>query len=726
MGVVRETGSSGLTPFVRRVPLEMQHARAECGLACLAMVAGYFDRHCNLAVLRRRFAGHHHGLTLKNIAVYAEALGMISRGLRAEPEDLARIKVPAILHWNMDHFVVLVAAKRKGCIIHDPAQGRVFCSWSELDKRFTGVTLELWPGEDADQGLATQMHTSGFEASDFSLLDLWRMVSASRAQIVWVLILTLALQVMVLVGPWHVQWTVDEALLSGDIHLIGVLCLGFALLLVCRVLTFGLRGLLVMYLGHGVSFQLACQLLARLLRLPLTWFEQRHVGDISSRFGSLQPVRDLLTQGAAAAVVDLLMVLLSLLLMFVYSAALAGLVLAVHGAFMLAHLCFVPLLKRYAMGLVVAQATEQSHLLESIRAIHNVKVYTQETERVRQWQQLHAHTLGASMSLHRTQLGLATAAMATGGAELIFIVYLVAHQVLDGGFTLGMLFAFLSYRGQFTERLRGLVDQLVGLRTLQVHLQRLGEIWCETPEAISLNQSGAASPTAPSPLQLCNVRYRHNQASAWVLDGVNLTIEPGEFVAIIGPSGGGKTTLLKLLMGLILPTEGHIQWGELRLSGDVCAALRSQSGCVLHADTFFSGSIAENITFFAEQDMQRLQQCLAAVGMLDVLRGLPMRYNTQVGDIGTGLSSGQMQRLLLARALYRNPQFLFLDEGTANLDPHSAAVIHQLLQSLDCTRVVVTHDLGFAAHADRVLSLENGRLKEVTLAAKSAVVVSAD
>ncbi len=711
---------------MRRVPLEMQHARAECGLACLAMVAGYFDRQCSLTGLRRRFAGHYHGLTLKNIAGYAQALGMTSRGLRAEPEDLRRIKVPAILHWNMDHFVVLVSVKRKGCLIHDPAQGRIFCSWSELGKCFTGVVLELWPGEEATGAQSKQTPGFGAQASDFTLVDLWRMISASRGQIVWVLVLTLALQVMVLVGPWHVQWTVDEALLSGDVHLIGVLCLGFGLLLICRVLTFGLRGLLVMYLGHGVSFQLACQLLARLLRLPLTWFEQRHVGDIISRFGSLQPVRDLLTQGAAAAVVDLLMVLLSLLLMFVYSAALAGLVLAVHGVFMLAHLCFVPRLKRYAMGLVVAQATEQSHLLESIRAIHNVKVYSQEAERLRQWQQLHAHTLGASMSLHRTQLGLATAAMVTGGAELIFIVYLVAHQVLDGAFTLGMLFAFLSYRGQFTERLRGLVDQLVGLRTLQVHLQRLGEIWCETPEAIALDPSESCGPSEPSPLQLCNVRYQHNQASAWVLDGVNLTIAPGEFVAIIGPSGGGKTTLLKLLMGLIMPTEGHIQWGELRLAGDVCAALRSRSGCVLHADAFFSGSIAENITFFAQQDMQRLERCLAAVGMLDVLKQMPMRFNTQVGDIGTGLSSGQMQRLLLARALYRDPQFLFLDEGTANLDPHSAAVIHQLVQQLNCTRIVVTHDLSFAAHADRVLRLDGGGLSEVTLAARTAVVVSAD
>jgi len=702
---------------VRRVPLELQSARNECGLACLAMVVGFYDRHTGLRELRRRYSGYSHGMTLKTISELAQDLGFLCRGVRAEPTDLAGLRVPAILHWNMDHFVVLVQVRRKGCVLHDPALGKVFRSWAEIDDSFTGVALELWPGDAFVPAAAV--------APSFRLRDLWPMVSGSRDRLVWVLLLSVVLQAMVLSAPWHVQWTVDEALASGDVHLIGVLCVGFGLLLVCRLLTYWIRGLLVVHLGHMLSFQLACRLLGHLLHLPLGWFEQRHVGDIASRFASLQPIRDLLTQGAAAIVVDVLMVVLSLLLMFVYSPPVAGLVLAVHAIFLCFQFAFVPMLKRLGLGVVVAQAAEQSHLLESVRAIHNVKLYTHETERLHQWQRLHAHTLDLSMSLQRTQLGIGTLAMLVAGVELIILVYLISHRVLAGGFTLGMLFAFLSYRGHFAERLQGLVDQLVQLRTLSVHLQRLGEIWGEAPEVIapahaSLAGIGqAAARGAPLSLSMNNVSFRHTDANQWVLRSLNLHVAPGEFLAVIGVSGGGKTTLLQILMGLITPSEGSIEWGHATLQPDAAIALRERSGCVLQTDSFFSGSVLENIVLFSAPDLARVRQCLSVVGMLETLERMPMGYRTQIGDIGSGLSSGQMQRLLLARALYRNPDYLFLDEGTANLDAASASGIREVLQQLRCTRVVVTHDLAFAACADRTLMLEGGVLKEVTVAASA-------
>jgi len=682
------------------------------------MVVGYYDRRTGLRELRRHCSGYGHGMTLKTLAELAHGLGFLSRGVRAEPKDLAALRSPAILHWNMDHFVVLVRVRRKGCVLHDPAKGKIFCSWGEIDACFTGVALELWPGDSFAPAKAV--------VPSFRLRDLWPMISGSRDRLVWVLLLSVALQAMVLTAPWHVQWTVDEALVSGDVHLIGVLCFGFGLLLVCRLLTYWIRGLLVVHLGHMLSFQLACRLLGHLLHLPLVWFEQRHVGDIASRFASLQPLRDLLTQGAAAMVVDLLMVLLSLLLMFVYSPLLAGLVLGVHGLFLCFHFAFVPLLKRLGLGVVVAQAAEQSHLLESVRAIHNVKVYTHETERLHQWQRLHAHTLDLSMSLQRTQLGVGGVGMLVAGVELIVLVYMIAHLVLAGDLTLGMMFAFLSYRGHFAERLQGLADQLVNLRTLRVHLERLGEIWGEGPDdAAQPRLSPTPIPDGPQPLALINLSFRHSDADAWLLHKLDLRVAPGEFLAIIGVSGSGKTTLLKVLMGLIAATEGRIECGGIALQSQAAVVLRERSGCVLQTDRFFSGSVLENIVLFAPPDLVRVQHCLSVVGMLETLQRMPMGYRTQIGDISSGLSSGQMQRLLLARALYCNPDYLFLDEGTANLDAASASGIRELLKQLQCTRVVVTHDLAFAACADRILMLEAGALREVTLTAKNAEALSA-
>ena len=689
----------------KSVPLELQSERNECGLACLAMVAGSFDPNLDLSTLRRQFGAVKSGLSLKTIANYAQQMGLLVRALRTEPERLGEVKTPAILHWNMDHFVVLVAVKSRGCVIHDPARGRELCSWSELDKHFTGVLLELWPGQDFQPEVTP--------AAKLRVSDLFSMVRHSGRTVVWVFLLTLALQLLLLAAPWHVQWTVDEALMSGDKHLIGVLCVGFAMLLVLRSLTHWLRGIVIIHLGHSLSFQLACRLLRHLMHLPLDWFERRHVGDITSRFGSLGPVRELLTQGAAAACVDILVVALSLIVMFVYSVELTLLVLVVHLVYLLVYLGFVPRLKRLSLGGVVAGANEQTHLLETVRAIHSVKVYTQEGNRYDQWQKLHATTLQNGVQLQRSELAAGLIGQILGGIELIAIIYLAAFAVLDGVFTVGMLFAYLSYRGHFTERLHSLIVELVELRTLQVHLNRLAEIWAQTPELELKPNIAGGDELIPDKLSLIDVNFAYDKHSDLILRDIELSILPGEFVAIVGPSGAGKSTLLKLLMGLMQPNAGTISFGSQRLNAQNCASYRQQIGCVLQEDCFFNGSVIENVAGFRPVDYARLQAVLGDVGMLQELNTMPMGINSQIGDIGSGFSSGQIQRLLLARALYQSPSYLFLDEGTANLDVASAQAIHKMVRQLDCTRVAITHDLRFASYADRVFVLSAGILRQV-------------
>jgi len=360
----------------RRTPIELQGEANECGLACLAMVVGRTDLTCDLVGLRRKYPQFSRGATMKELLQIGAQFGLTGRGLRIEPRHIHQLRQPAILHWNLDHFVVLVRVRGKGCVIHDPARGRLLCTWDELDKHFTGVALELWPigkgiGDEAgsahgDREVASA--DSPQKPARLRLSDLWGIVKTSRQDVVWVLALAVFGQILLMLSPLHLQWLVDEALATSDAHLIGILSGAFAGVLVLRSLTEWLRGTVVVHLSYAMSYQLTDRLLAHLLALPTQWFEHRRVGDIAHRFGSLGPVQTFMAEGMTAIVVDALVAGLSLILMFAYAPQFAVFVLVAHLVYVAFYVALLPRLKHLAMGEVNAQAAAESHVLESVRA----------------------------------------------------------------------------------------------------------------------------------------------------------------------------------------------------------------------------------------------------------------------------------------------------------------------------------------------------------------------
>lgn len=685
----------------RRPPVILQSEAAECGLACLAMAASYHGRETDLNTLRRRFSISMKGVTLKTIMLMAGRLGLSGRALRLEPESLKDLRTPAILHWDMNHFVVLADADGKSATVNDPASGERQYSLAELSKHFTGIALELTPTEDFEPAK---------ERTRLPLSRLVGRIEGAWRSVAQALLLSLLLQVFVLVGPFYMQLAVDEAVARGDSSLMAALAIGFALLAVLRFAADWLRSLVLLHFASHLNFKLGANLFHHLVRLPLDWFEKRHVGDLISRFGSTLPIRNLIAEGAVAAAVDGLMAVLTLTMLFVYSPTLA---LVVLGAFLLAtalRLGSFKMLRRREEDAIVALAREQSLFVETARAIQSLKLFGKEAERERLWQNRHAQVIARRARLGRMQAVLRAAAELIQGLELVIVIYLAALAAMAGGFTIGMIFAFVAYRQQFTDKGTKLLEAAIQYRMLDLHLDRIGDIALAEREA-GVEPEGLIEHEVKGAIEVRGVTYRYADTEPAVLEGVDFKAEPGEFVAIAGPSGGGKTTLLKVMLGLFRPEAGEVLVDGIPLTRIGAATFRARIGAVMQDDQLLSGSIADNICMFdPDLDIGWMRECARAAGVDDEIMAMPMNYNSLVGDMGAALSGGQRQRVLLARALYRRPAILFMDEGTSHLDIDKEREVNAALARLSITRIVIAHRPETIRSADRVVELRNGKL----------------
>ena len=684
----------------RRTPVLLQAEAHECGLVGIAMISAYHGRHLDLADLRSRGLASSRGATLNDLAAIAEAEGFKTRGLRLELEHLRELAAPAILHWDLNHFVVLTKVRGNHVWIHDPALGRRKLRLQEVSKHFTGIALELKPAP----GFQLQA-----PAPRLRIWDLWRGFEGLNLSLAHIFALSMLLQITLVAAPLQVQWVIDEGVAFADAELITLLALGFLCVLAIQLAAQMFRGWLVARLTQLVAFEFARNLFGHMLRLPLDWFEKRHLGDLTSRFGSLGPIKDALTQGLVTVCVDGIMALAMLAMMLGYDASLAGIVLAACALYTLCRLAQTPSLMRTSMDEIHAGAKAETSFLESMRSMPAVRAYSQERGRMELWQNHQALTLNAGLRLAKLFLIGDGARSLIFGVETIAVIYLGAQHILAGELSIGMLFAFLSYKNSFTGRFGDLVAQALELRLLRVHLERLSDPYSATPELST--KPPPAEPVAGE-LRLAAAGFRYGEREPWVLRDVCLDIPPGAFVAIVGPSGGGKTTLLKMLLGQTTPTVGEATVAGRAIDGDWRQRYRLSTGCVLQDDALFAGSLAANISLFdSNLDFAKLARACQLAAVEELIASLPMGFETLVGDMGSALSGGQMQRILLARALYRAPNFLFLDEGTAHLDPVTKDKIHQVIANLDCTRVVATHDPELAALADQAYLVENGALK---------------
>lgn len=676
------------------------------------MLATHHGLRTDLRDLRRRFSVSLKGATLAQLMRHAAQLHLAARALRCEPWELSQLQLPCVLHWNLDHFVVLERVGRNAASIIDPAVGRRRVTASEMSRRFTGVALELSP-------------TAGFAAIDvrrrLRVRDLTGRVTGLKRALGNILVLAAGLEVVALVNPIVTQFVVDGALVTGDRDLLLLAVLGGGVLLAIDFSLRMARGWIGLRVDQQLAVQWTANLFMHLLRLPIGFFEKRHLGDITSRFGALTAIRGTLTNGAISAALDGTMAFATLALMIVYSAKLTLVAIAaltLYAAFRF--IAYRPFRAASEERIMLA-AKENTYFLESIRAALPLKLYGRVAERVARWQNLMIDVQNRDVATQRMSLWFSSAHTLISGGEGMLLLYLGGAAVLDRAMSLGMLLAFLAYRTQFGDRATKLVDLAIEVKMLGLHAERLADIALEPPEAEPSMETDTAR-LAPR-IEVRHLSFRYADGEPWVLRDFDFTIEAGESVAIVGASGCGKTTLLKLLLGLHDPVEGEIRIGApgaavpIRQLGHV--AYRALIGTVMQEDVLLSGSLAENIACFDPHfDLPAIESAARLAAVHDDIVAMPMGYQTLVGEMGSSLSGGQKQRVLLARALYKQPKILALDEATSHLDPDNERKVGAAIKGLALTRITIAHRPETIASAARIVMLEGGRIaRDVRLAA---------
>lgn len=689
----------------RKLPVILQTEAAECGLACLAMIARYHGHDIDLPALRRRHSTSLKGATLSRVMKMAGQLDFETRPLRLEMAELRELKTPCILHWDLNHFVVLKHASAKGAVIHDPARGVCKLDNAEISRHFTGVALECTP-----QATFTRVKAR----ESISLRALAGTVRGLRGALMQIFALALALEAFALMGPFYLQWILDQVLVSADRSLLTLLGIGFLMVAVFQAGISAVRAWTITWLSAMLNVQWITNVFSHLLKLPLDWYEKRHVGDVVSRFGSMHTIQQTLTTGFVAAILDGLMASLTLVVLALYSVKLTLIVLAafvLYGA--LRWFTFKPL-RRAQEDQIVYMARQQTELLEAIRGAQTLKLQNQQQPRSARYANTVVETVNRNIAMQRLNIAFSSGNKLIFGLEKVALVWLAAILVMEGQFTAGMLVAFVSYAHQFVTRAASLIDKGIQFRMLRLHAERVADIALAEPEQHVESDWGGPFPDAS--IEVRNVSFRYAEGEPWILKDCSLTVGVGESVALVGHSGCGKTTLIKIILGLLQPQEGVVLYGGVDIRRLGLARYRGQVGAVMQNDQLFAGSIGDNIACFdTESTSPRIEAAARSAAIHDDIAAMPMGYQSLVGDMGSALSGGQQQRLLLARVFYRQPALLVLDEATSHLDLEREREIFAAMRDRVTTNITVAHRPETIAHAQRVLAVIGGAVRPILL-----------
>lgn len=680
----------------KKTSVILQSEATECGIACLAMICSFYGQHIDLFNFRHHYGSPSQGSSLLSLSQTAGQAGLKSRALTLDLNEINQLKLPCIIHWEMNHYVVLTKVCKSSYIIHDPSLGKRIIGLQEMSNHFTGIALELWPDQNFQQKKVK---------SRLRLLDLMNNIVGLKSVLLKIFAYSIVIEAIGLLLPVGTQLVTDHVIMAHDQNLLSIICIGLVFFTLFRTFISMLRSWTSLTLNTLTNIQWKTSLFDHLTNLPLSFFEKRHLGDIQSRFSSLDTIRSTFTSSIVTGIMDSIMTVGLLIMLTLYGGWLVWVVVGFTFCYALMRLLTYRFYRRVAEEQVVKGARSGSHFMESLYGIATIKALNLQGRRSQHWLNLNIDACNAGIKQTRFDMLFGGINTLITSIDQVVILWLGAIMVIDNNMTLGMFMAFNAYRGQFSQRASSLIDLCMQLRMLSLHNERLSEIvFCEPEKSLPLRR--VFSEGAGARLEIKNLSYQYDPFSQPIISNLNLNIAPGESVALIGPSGVGKTTLLKIMCGLLSPTQGDVFADNLDIQKIGLNNYRQGISCVLQEDRLFSGSLIENISGFDDNvKMEWIIECTRHCNIHDEIMKMPMGYETIVGELGLGISGGQKQRILIARALYRKPSILFMDEATSHLDLNNESAINRSISSLSITRIIVAHRPSTIASADRIIDL---------------------
>nr|WP_282875930.1 peptidase domain-containing ABC transporter [Pseudomonas peli] len=618
--------------FESRFPTILQTESTECGLACVAMLANYHGHDVALRDLRLKFSVSLKGISLGSLLRVCKHNGLASRPVRTSLSGLQQIKLPCILHWNFNHFVVLRKISADHAIVVDPAHGELRLPLEQLSQSFTGVAVEVWPNPEFEPNMPQK---------NVPLTQLMGQLKRRRRALGTVLFLAFVVEMLTVVSPYYIQLVIDNAIGANDSQVFAVLAAGFAVVYLFRNLVLALRSWFLMYLGTSLNVQWKDNILEHMLSLPLEYFEKRHVGDVMSRFGGVDIIQRMLTTAFIESVLDGLFSIVVVVVMFLYQPLLAALVLTSTLLYLMVRWLMNAALLNASRNEIVHSAKQNSYLLETLRGIRQIKLYGQQRERRLAWMTLFIKQVNAKVSTQKLEVGFKLARGVIFDVQNIIVIWCGALLVIDQAYSVGALVAFLSYKVLFETRVATLIDNLFVIQNIQLQADRLGDIVLSTPE---VTHEGIAinSRDLPGSLECKDVYFQYSLFEKNVINGLSLTVQDGESVAIIGPSGCGKSTIFNVILGVYQGARGQITLGGMDINTLGVEQVRDMLGTVLQSDILFAGSILENIAGFNDEvDYEWVVKCCEMANIAEEIEAMPMKYYTLVGDMGAVLSGGR-------------------------------------------------------------------------------------